>query len=161
MTHLTLLIVFTYLVTKCSNSHSRQMLFVVFTVVVEAKFSFCARCSHVGIVVAYRHLLLTLALNGYEWSLHFKGKSPLTHWLRGWVDPRARLHSSGKRKSLAPAGNWTRILRSCSQKPSHCTECAVPASVRFRGGITTRLNNSSHKLTLLQNFVKRMCKHSR
>jgi len=30
------------------------------------------------------------------------------------MDPRARLHSSGKRKSVAHAGNWTRIPRSWS-----------------------------------------------
>jgi hypothetical protein len=35
----------------------------------------------------------------YPW-----GKSPCTHWIRGWVNPRAILDDVEKRKFLIPPG---------------------------------------------------------
>jgi len=65
-----------YLVTKCSNSYSQN---VVFTAVVKAKFPFCAPCSHVGGVVVNRHLLLTLALNDMSGHFDPKERAARTH----------------------------------------------------------------------------------
>jgi len=55
---------------------------------------------------------LTLALDGGEWSAsrpsHFipKERSPRTHWIGGWVGPRALLDTVVKRKIHIPTTNW-------------------------------------------------------
>jgi hypothetical protein len=44
---------------------------------------------------------LTLALDGGEWSaLHPCHFTPFTHWIGGWVGPRAGLDAVEKRKIL-------------------------------------------------------------
>jgi hypothetical protein len=56
------------------------------------------------------HISLTLALAGVEWSASRPGRfapaerSPGTHWIGGWVDPRAGLDDIEKRKFLTLLG---------------------------------------------------------
>jgi hypothetical protein len=59
-----------------------------------------------GGVEVLRHIFLTSALAGGEWSAsrpcHFTPveRVPGAHWIRGWVDPRAGLDDLEKRKFL-------------------------------------------------------------
>jgi hypothetical protein len=52
----------------------------------------------------YIHIFLTSALVGGEWSASHHGcftpreMAPGTHWIGGWVDPRAGLDDAEKRK---------------------------------------------------------------
>jgi hypothetical protein len=61
---------------------------------------------------------LTLALDGGEWSASRagrftpRGKAPSTHWIGGWVGPRAVLNAVVKGKIPTPAGNPTLEPRS-------------------------------------------------
>jgi hypothetical protein len=54
------------------------------------------------------HVLLTSALDGDEWSLSLPGRftpserAPGTHWIGGWVDPRATLNALVRRKIRSP-----------------------------------------------------------
>jgi len=62
---------------------------------------------YIGGVDVYLHMFLTLALDGGETVSHpghcTPGiKTPGTHWIGGWVDPRASLD--------APAENWTLVV---------------------------------------------------
>jgi hypothetical protein len=56
---------------------------------------------------------LTLALDGGEWSAsrpgHFTAgeRAPDTHWIGGWVGPRAGLNAVKKRNFFTSAGNRT------------------------------------------------------
>jgi hypothetical protein len=53
------------------------------------------------------HIFLTSALAGGEWSVSRPGKefhAPGTHWIEGWVGPRAGLDDVGKRKFLILQG---------------------------------------------------------
>jgi hypothetical protein len=56
------------------------------------------------------HIFLTSALAGGEWSTSCPGRftpgerTPDTHWLGGWVDPRASLNDVEKRKLLTLPG---------------------------------------------------------
>jgi hypothetical protein len=58
-------------------------------------------------------LSLTLALDGSEWSASCpacftpRKRAPVTHWIGGWVGPKAILDTVVKRKIPSPAGNWT------------------------------------------------------
>jgi hypothetical protein len=53
------------------------------------------------VVDVYRSHLLTLALVGGEWSASPPGeKAPGTHWIGGWVGPRAGLDDVVKGTSL-------------------------------------------------------------
>jgi hypothetical protein len=51
---------------------------------------------------------LTLALDGCEWATshpsHFtlRERAPITHWIGGWVGPRAGLNTMEKRKIFCP-----------------------------------------------------------
>jgi hypothetical protein len=62
------------------------------------------------------HVFLTSPLVGSEWSLHAPaalppGKEPpATHWIGGWVDPRAGLDDLEKWKFLTPPGLELRPL---------------------------------------------------
>jgi hypothetical protein len=70
----------------------------------------------VGGVDLYIHIFLTSALAGGEWS----GSSPSrftsgervlgTHWIGGWVDPRAGVDDVEERKFLTLAGLELRPL---------------------------------------------------
>jgi hypothetical protein len=61
-------------------------------------------------------VFLTLVLDGGEWSASRPGrftpreKTAGTHWMRGWVDPRAGLHDVEKRKFLTLPGLELRRL---------------------------------------------------
>jgi hypothetical protein len=61
-------------------------------------------------VVDQLHIFLTSALVGGEWSasrpdLFNPGeRATNTHWIGGWVDPRAGLDNVEKRKFLIPPG---------------------------------------------------------
>jgi hypothetical protein len=54
------------------------------------------------------HILLTLALDGGEWSASYPGhftpreRAPGNHWIGGWVGPRAVLDALVKRKIPSP-----------------------------------------------------------
>jgi hypothetical protein len=56
------------------------------------------------------HIFLTLALAGGEWSAsrhgHFtpRERASGTHWIGGWVDPRAAMDDLEKRKFLTLLG---------------------------------------------------------
>jgi hypothetical protein len=51
------------------------------------------------------HVFLTSALVGGEWSALRPGRfTSGTHWIRGWVDPRAGLDDVEKRKFLTLPG---------------------------------------------------------
>jgi hypothetical protein len=59
---------------------------------------------------------LTLALDGGEWSAsqpgHFtpKKSAPGTHWIGGWVGPRANLDVVVKRKVLSPCQDLNLLI---------------------------------------------------
>jgi hypothetical protein len=67
-------------------------------------------------VDVYVHIFLTLALVGGEWSTSRPGRftigerSPGTHWIGGWVNPRAGLDDVEKRKLFTLAGLELRHL---------------------------------------------------
>jgi hypothetical protein len=73
-----------------------------------------------GGVNVYIHVLLTSALVGDEWSASRTGRlipeerAPGTHWIGGWVGPRAGLDEVEKRKFLILPGLELRPLRSQS-----------------------------------------------
>jgi hypothetical protein len=54
------------------------------------------------------HVFLTSALVGVEWSASrpgrftLEGRDPGTHWIAGWVDPRAGLDDVEKKKFILP-----------------------------------------------------------
>jgi hypothetical protein len=62
------------------------------------------------------HIFLTLALTGGEWSASCPGRftprerASSTHWIGGWVDPRAGLDDMEKRKFLTLQGLKLRPL---------------------------------------------------
>jgi hypothetical protein len=66
--------------------------------------------AHGGVDVQI-HIFLTSALAGSEWSAARPGrfthreKAPGTHWVGGWVDPRAGLDDLEKRKLLTLPGH--------------------------------------------------------
>jgi hypothetical protein len=63
-----------------------------------------------GEVDVWIHIFLTSALAGGEWSASRPGRftpgerDPGTHWIGGWVDPRAGLDGVEKRKFLTLPG---------------------------------------------------------
>jgi hypothetical protein len=63
-----------------------------------------------GGVDVYSHIFLTSALAGGEWSasrpdlFNPRERAPGTHWIGGWVDPRAGLDDVKKRKFFTPPG---------------------------------------------------------
>jgi hypothetical protein len=73
------------------------------------------RCSRIT--------FLTLALDRGEWSASHPGHftpeegAPSTHWIGGWVGPRASLDTVKKRKTLAPAMNQIQIPQLSSLSP--------------------------------------------
>jgi hypothetical protein len=74
-----------------------------------------------GGVVTYIHIFLTLALVGGEWSASrpsrfTPGKEPPgTHWIGGWVDPKAGLDDV--EKILDPTATRTPTTWSSSPQP--------------------------------------------
>jgi len=59
-----------------------------------------------GGVEVYLHALLTSTLDGGEWSasrsvpFNPTVRAPVTHWIGGWVDPRAGLEAAYLLKNL-------------------------------------------------------------
>jgi hypothetical protein len=74
-----------------------------------------------GGVDVWIHIFLTSALAEGEWSDSRPGcftpgeRAPGTHWIGGWVDPRAGLDNVEKRKFLTLPGLE---LRSCGRPAS-------------------------------------------
>jgi hypothetical protein len=68
----------------------------------------------------YIHIFLTSVLVGGEWSALRPGRfttgerTPVTHWIGGWVGPRACLDDVEKKKILESTGNRTPIPLSSS-----------------------------------------------
>jgi hypothetical protein len=62
------------------------------------------------------HIFLTSVIPGGEWSgsrpgrFTAKERAPGTHWIGGWVDPRAGLDDVKKRNFLTPLGLELRSL---------------------------------------------------
>jgi hypothetical protein len=76
-----------------------------------------------------RHIFLTLVLGS---QLHVsavlpqgKGRAPGTHWIGGWLGPRAGLNAVAERETLLGIKPW-----SSSQYPSQYTDKATPAAVK-------------------------------
>jgi hypothetical protein len=64
-----------------------------------------------GGVDVYIHVSLISALVGGEWSASHPGRFTYsTHWIGGWVDPRAGLDDVEKRKFLTLPGLELRLL---------------------------------------------------
>jgi hypothetical protein len=69
-----------------------------------------------GGVDVYIHIFLTSALAGGEWSTSRPGRftagerTPSTHWIGGWVDPRAGQDDLEKRKFFTLPGLEIRPL---------------------------------------------------
>jgi hypothetical protein len=63
-----------------------------------------------GRVDVYSHIFLISALAGGEWSASRPGRftpeerDPGTHWIGGWIGPRAGLDDMGNWKFLPPSG---------------------------------------------------------
>jgi len=53
-------------------------------------------------------------------QLHPQGQSAGTHWIGGWVCPRAGLDMVSKKKIPSPTVNWTR-------SSNHYTDWTMPA----------------------------------
>jgi hypothetical protein len=76
------------------------------------------------------HIFLTSALDGGEWSTSRPcrftpgERAPGTHWIGGWVDPRAGLDDLEKRKFLTPPGLE---LRPLGRPASRYADYAIPA----------------------------------
>jgi hypothetical protein len=74
---------------------------------------------------------LTSAVAGGEWSASRpcrftpREKAPGTHWIGGWVDPRAGLDNMEKRKFL-PYRNSNSDLSVVQPVGSRYTDCATP-----------------------------------
>jgi hypothetical protein len=86
-----------------------------------------------GGVDVYIQIFLTSALVGGEWSASRPGRftsgeiAPGTHWIGGWVDPKAGLDNMEKRKFLNLP--WIELQPLVVQPvASFCTDNAIPAS---------------------------------
>jgi hypothetical protein len=84
-------------------------------------------------VDVYIHIFLTSALVGGEWSVlrpcRFTPRERITHWIGGWVGPRAGLDDVEKRRFLSLPGLE---LRPSVVQPvaSRYTDYAIPAPQR-------------------------------
>jgi hypothetical protein len=87
----------------------------------------------------YIHILLTLTLAGGGWSASRPGRftpaegASSTHWIGGWVDPRAGLDDLEKRKFLTLQGLklWPLSLPAIA---SCYTDYATPAPIYIHKG---------------------------
>jgi hypothetical protein len=84
---------------------------------VETKAGSCALTQHdamkeYGVVEVQFDAFLTSALDGGEWSASHPGRftprerAPGTHWIGGWMGPRAGLDAVVNRKIPSPCRNW-------------------------------------------------------
>jgi hypothetical protein len=82
------------------------------------------------------HIFLTLALAGGEWSASRPGHfipeegSPGTHWIGGWVDPRAGLDDLEKRIFLVIPGlnSDSSVVQPVASRYTDYTTPAPPSS---------------------------------
>jgi hypothetical protein len=83
-------------------------------------------------------MFLTSALVGGEWSASRPGRftpgerAPGTHWIRGWVDPKAGLDNLEKRKFLTLSGLQLQPLGRPARSQS-LYRLGVPGSPTFNG----------------------------
>jgi hypothetical protein len=83
------------------------------------------------------HIFLTSALAGGEWLASRHGRlTPSTHWIGGWVDPRAGLDDLEKRKFLTQPGLELRPL----SRPVHSQSL-------YRLSYSGSIRHSSHFLS--------------
>jgi hypothetical protein len=81
-----------------------------------------------GGVGVYIHIFLTLALVGGEWSASRPCRfTPGTHWIGGWVDPRATLNDVEKRKFLTLPGDSNSDPLVVQPVASRYTDYVIPA----------------------------------
>jgi hypothetical protein len=86
-----------------------------------------------GGVNIWIHIFLTSALAGDEWSASRSGRFALgekahdTHWIRGWVGPRAGLDDVENRKFLYEDSNSD--LSVVQPVASRYTDYAIPAPI--------------------------------
>jgi hypothetical protein len=71
------------------------------------------------------HIFLTSALVGSQWSAlrpcrFIPGETPGSHWIGGWMDPRASLDDVEERKSLTLSGLELRPLGRPARSQSLC-----------------------------------------
>jgi hypothetical protein len=96
-----------------------------------------------GVNIYIYHIFLTSALVGGEWSASLPGRftpresAPGTHWIGGWVDPRAGLDDVEKRKS--------RPYRDSNSDPSVVQPVAPPDYPR-RDKIDLACERISHEI---------------
>jgi hypothetical protein len=84
-----------------------------------------------GGVDVYILIFLTLALVGGEWSGSLPGRfTPGTHWIGGWVDPRAGLDDV--EKITDPTGTRTPTFSVVQPVASRYTDCALTVRSKFR-----------------------------
>jgi hypothetical protein len=80
-----------------------------------------------GVVDVYIHIFLTLALVGAEWSASRPGRlTPSTHWIGGWVGPRAH-QDVEKRKFFTLPGLELRPL-GCPARSQSLYQLHYPGS---------------------------------
>jgi hypothetical protein len=89
-----------------------------------------------GGVDVYIHIFLTLALVGGKWSASCPGRFTSveraygTHWIGGWMDPRAGLDDMEKRKFLTLPGLELRLLSRPARSQS-LYRLSYPGSVKY------------------------------
>jgi hypothetical protein len=87
------------------------------------------------------HIFFALALAGEEWSASRPGRfTPGTHWIGGWVGPRACLDEVKKRKVMILPATVSRILIQAAQQDFariHVTMPRVAAKMRNKGRLNT------------------------
>jgi hypothetical protein len=79
--------------------------------------------------------------------LYSRGKSPGSHWIGGWVDPRAGLEKMEKKQFLKLQGSNSK-LSDLQAVASPYTDCAIPAPL-----LTTRLKISARHPLIPGSFV--------
>jgi hypothetical protein len=97
-----------------------------------------------GGVAVWMHVFLILVLVGGEWSASRPGRytpkerAPGTHWVGGWVGPRAGLDIVEKRKFLTLQGLKIRHLghSACSLSQSLLTLLRLCSSLNVRGQVS-------------------------
>jgi hypothetical protein len=83
------------------------------------------------------HIFLTSTLAGGEWSASRPGRftpgerAPGTHWIGGWVDPRAGLEDVEERKFLTLPGLELRPLGRPARSQSLYRLCCPGSILRF------------------------------
>jgi hypothetical protein len=114
---------------------------------------------------------LTSALDGGEWSAsrpgHFtsRERAPGTHWIGGWVGPRAVLDSVVKRKIPSPrreSNPRTPIVEPVAQRYTHWAITALYLLIVccLIQGITSPLRLGTAKLALPSEFLFTHCSYN-